>query len=323
MRLVLAMLAIAMPAGAATLRPVASVEAATIRLADLFDDAGPAGECVLGQAPPPGTRIVVEAAQLAAIARQFGVDWRPGSTSDRLVIDRPGRVVPRETVVAALRAALADLGAGSDLEIDIGGFSAPMVPPGSAVLAAIEQLDWDGGTGRFTGQLALSADGMAPQRLRLSGTAQEMVALPVAVRRLNPGQVITADDLRIGRVRAGVSRGEVVHAADEAIGLTLRRQAGAGQPIALGDLSRTPLVQKGARVTMRLRVPGLAVVATGQALEAGGGGEHIRVLNTTSRAIVEAEVTGPDEVRVLPGSQPVVVGTGRVAQLINANGNTP
>jgi flagella basal body P-ring formation protein FlgA len=111
----------------------------------------------------------------------------------------------------------------------------------------------------------------------------------------------------------------VVRAAAQAVGQTLRRQATAGQPLALGDLSRTPMVQKGARVTMRLTGPGLSAVATGQAMEPGSGGERIRVLNTASRAIVEAEVVSAEEVRVLPGSQPILPGNGRVAQLANPN----
>ncbi len=70
---------------AASLRPLTTLAAPVVRLSDLFDDAGPDSARVLGTAPVPGARIVVEAAQLAAIARQFGVDWRPSSASDRAV----------------------------------------------------------------------------------------------------------------------------------------------------------------------------------------------------------------------------------------------
>jgi flagella basal body P-ring formation protein FlgA len=236
--------------------------------------------------------------------------------------------LPREIVLAALRAALTGVGAGDDLEIDLSGFAAPMVPPSAAISAGIEQLDWDAASGRFTGQLTLTAEGMAMQRLRIAGAAQDMIAIPVPVHRLNPGAVIQADDLRMARVRAGLARGEVARGVDQAVGLTLRRQVSAGQPLALGDLTRTPMIQKGARVTMRLRAPGLSASALGQALEPGSSGEHIRVLNIGSRAVVEAEVIGPDEVRVIPGSQPVVAANNRTAALglptVNAqNWSTP
>lgn len=309
-------LLLAPPVLAATLRPVTSLDAPVVRLSDLFDGAGPAGERVLGPAPAPGGRVVVEAAQLGAIARQFGVDWRPASGQDRAVLDRPGRLLAREAVLAPLRAALAGLGAAGDLDIDLPGFAAPMVAPQGGVDAVVEQLDWDAGTGRFTGLLAVTGEGMAMQRMRLSGTAQEMLDMPVPVRRLNAGSVVQAEDLHLARVRAGAARGEMVREPGQAVGMTLRRQLVAGQPVPLAELTRTPTVMKGARVVMELRAGGLDLSAPGVALEAGVLGERIRVVNPTSRAVVEAEVVGPERVRVLPGSAPLTLPAGRTALLV-------
>jgi len=83
------------PAPAATLRTMTTLSAPVVLMSDLFDEAGAAASRVLGPAPPPGEHIVVEAPQLAAIARQFGVDWRPSSPADRAVLDRPGKLLPR------------------------------------------------------------------------------------------------------------------------------------------------------------------------------------------------------------------------------------
>lgn len=298
-------LAVAVPAAAATLRNATTLETAVVRLSDLFDDAGQRGSRVLGPAPAPGERIVVEAAQLAAIARQFGVDWRPASPADRSVLDRPGRVLAREEVVSALRAALAAVGAPADGDVETPGFSAPMVPLAGHAEVAIEQLDYDGASGRFTSTLAITCTDMPTARTRLSGRVQEMLELPVLVHRLPPGSVLQAGDLQSARVRSdGLREGVVRHAVD-AVGLALKRQAVAGQPLSAADLMRPTIVQKGARVTMELRAPGLAVTGQGVALEAGGAGERIRLLNPTSRAVLEGEVIGPDRVRVAQGSTPL------------------
>jgi flagellar basal body P-ring formation protein FlgA len=321
MRALLAfLLLIALPARAAMLRPLTTLDGDVVHLSDLFDGAGPGAARVLGPAPAPGGRIVVAAPQLAAIARQFGVDWTPPSPSARAVLERPGQAMPRETLMKALRTALAGAGAGEDLEIDLGAFTAPMVLPGATAEANVEQLDWDAASGRFSGLLAVNADGMPPQRLRVSGIAQEMTALPVPVRRLNPGHVVRAEDLHVARVRAGLARGEVVRASADAIGMTLRRQAIAGQPITTGDLQPTPMIDKGARVKMRLAAPGLSLVAMGQALDAGSQGEQIRVANIASHAVVAALVVGPEEVWVLPGSQPLSPAASRPAPFAR---NTP
>jgi flagella basal body P-ring formation protein FlgA len=105
-RLPLAILAFCLggvSAEAATLRPMTTLHAPVVLLSDLFDDAGANAKRVLGPGPGAGGRIVVEAAQLGAIARQFGVDWRSASSADRAVLDRPGRPLRRNEVVDAVR----------------------------------------------------------------------------------------------------------------------------------------------------------------------------------------------------------------------------
>ena len=87
-------------ADAATLRTTTTLHAAVVRLDDLFDDAGAGADRILGPGPGAGGRIVVEAAQLGAIARQYHVDWRPASSGDRAVLDRPGRPLRREDALS-------------------------------------------------------------------------------------------------------------------------------------------------------------------------------------------------------------------------------
>ena len=287
-----------LPAVGANLRPMTTLQGEIVHLSDLFDDAGPDASRVLGPAPAPGGRIVVEAPQLAAIARRFAVSWQPVTPSDRIVLDRPGRLLPREDMLAALRQALAGVGAPSG-EIETPGFVSPLVSVAGHPQAAFEQLDYDAASGRFTGLLAITGDAMAMQRMRVSGTLQEMIELPVLTRRLLPGAVIQPGDLQIARIRAGLARGEVAHTASQAVGLALRHITPAGQPLALAGLVRPPTVFKGARVTIMLQAAGLSLSAQGQALENGSIGERIPVLNPSSRAVVEADVTGPDQVRVV------------------------
>ncbi len=292
------------PASAATLRPVTSLSAPVVRLADLFDGLGAAGSQVLGPGPAPGGRIVVESAQLAAIARQFGVDWRPGG-SERAVLERPGRLLPREDVLAALHAALAGVGAPDDADLDLPGYAAPLVPSETEARAEVEQLDYDPASGRFNATLSISGEGMLTLRQRVAGTMHEMAEVLVPVRRLPAGTVIGPGDLQPARVRADQLRREVARAAGQAVGMQVRRHLSQGQPLALADLSRPAAVEKGAQVLLLLNAPGLTVAVQGRALEAGAISERIAVLNPASQAVVEGEVVGPGQVRVAPGSMPV------------------
>ncbi len=297
MKLAILLVCCALPATAATLRPYTTLSGGVVHLSDLFEGAEARP---LGPAPAPGGRIMVEAPQLAAIARMFGVDWRPAGPGDRAVLERPGRALSKDDVVAALRAVLEAAGAPRDCDIELPGFTTPPLPVGITPALEFEGTSLDAATGRFTTLLTAAIDGMAPVQVRLSGRVQEMVVLPVARRAMMPGEVVGAADLHWTRLRVGLARGELVRAPGQAEGQALRRPVQAGQPIHMADLGRPVVVVKGMPLVLSLEGPGLQVTAQGVATEPGGVGEVIKVSNPYSRAVIEAEVTGPGRARVVP-----------------------
>jgi flagellar basal body P-ring formation protein FlgA len=293
-------------ADAATLRNVTTLHASVVRLSDLFDDAGAGADRVLGPGPGAGGRIVVEAAQLGAIARQYHVDWRPASSGDRAVQDRPGRPLRREDALDAVRSALAGAGASPDCDVELPGFTPPLVPFEADPRLVVSDLDYDATAGRFSAVLSITGTAMEPIHMCLVGRVDDMIDLPVATTRLLAGSVLHTDDVHIARVHTTLVRSEVVRQLADAVGMQLKRPLAAGQPLALSELMRPSMVQKGANVTMLLDSPGITLSAQGQALESGAIGERIRVLNPVSRAVIEAEVVGPDRVRVAPNAMPVM-----------------
>ena len=290
------------PAWAATLRPVVSIDGPTVRLSDLWD--GVSLDRPLGPAPAPGGRLVVEGPQLLAIARQFGVDWRPSSSADRAILDRAGRSLGRDDILPALRVALVAAGlTGTELELP--AITAAPVPPGP-VAVTVQQLDTDAGTGRFTALLSIGADGMPSTAMRMSGRVVETTDLPVLRRRLLVGEVVTSADLVWATLRTGQARGEVVRTPAQATGQAARHTLVPGQAIQVADLGRPIVIERGTTVQLALDSPGLQLTAQGLAMEPAGVGDVVPVLNPASHMMVRAEVTGPGRARVLPGTAPVL-----------------
>lgn len=307
-----------LPSAAATLRTTTSLSAPVVLVSDLFDEAGIAASRVLGPAPPLGEHIVVEAAQLAAIARQFGVEWRPSSSADRVVLERPGRMLPRELVIDTLTHALVQAGAPALNEIELAGYEPPLVPLSSVPQVAVEQLAYQRESGRFAADVLVSGEAMAPLRLRVSGAIDEIAVIPVPAQRLAAGSVLRATDLVLAPVHVATLRGEVVRGLARAEGMALRRAVAAGQPLPVADLERPDAVTKGAHVTLELRSPGLTLAAVGVALEPGALGARVRILNPNSHAIVEGEVVGPQQVAVAPGAAPLAAEARLTADLDGA-----
>ncbi|MCC7283859.1 MAG: flagellar basal body P-ring formation protein FlgA [Acetobacteraceae bacterium] len=285
--------------GAAVLRPHVLVQGSSVLLSDLF--VGAPG-IVAFPAPAPGRRLVLEPGQIAQLARAHGIGWRPLPGAERIVIERPGQLLSRASAEAALRSALAPLGAGPDDGFDFGA-PLPLVPAAMEPAVSAEDAVLDTATGRFAATLVLDHGEGEPQRVRMVGRAWAGVAAVVPVRRMAAGQVLRAGDLRIEHVRADRA-GQLADPA-AAVGLTLRRPVAAGQPLAATDLTRPAVVSRNSAVMMLITAPGMSVGAQGRALEDGAMGEVIRVQNVASRAVVAGEVTGPGRVRVALGSLPL------------------
>ena len=298
------MLCAAIPATAATLRPATTLRSPAVLLRDLFDNPGAEGDRVLGPGPAPGARIVVEAPQLRAIARQFDVDWTPASSADRAVLERPGFPMSRDEALAAVRSALIAAGASPDCAIELTGFTAPLIPLGGVPHTVVSQLDYESRGGRFSALLSVAGEGMEPVNVRVTGQVREMLNLPVASVTLPVGAILGPDDLRTARVGAATLHGDAIRSAEQAVGLQLTHSIAAGQPIYPNDLTRPLIVRRGSLVRLRLESGGLSVTGQGVALDSGAEGERIKVQNPGSRTVLEGIVIGPGLVRVAPNTSP-------------------
>ncbi|MDT7953788.1 MAG: flagellar basal body P-ring formation chaperone FlgA [Acetobacteraceae bacterium] len=292
--------AVQFPTSAATLKPLSTLTGSSINLSDLWD--GVTVDKALAPAPPPGARMTVPAAQLAAIARDYGVDWRPNSSGDRVILERPGRAITRDDVKPAIVAALPTAGIAADAELEIGTIAADPVAADAKLRITVAQLDVDQASGRFTALLTVASAASPDTQLRLVGHVMEMAEVPVLRRHLLPGDIIGSQDLTWLKVRANLTRGDIVHAPAQAIGLAAKRSIQPGQVIATAELGRATIISKGESVTLSLESPGLSVSARAIATEAGGMGDRIRVLNELAHTTVEAEITAAGRARVIPGT---------------------
>lgn len=286
-------------------RPLVLAENAVLRLSDLFENVGDAGAAVLGAAPAPGRRMMLDAAMLSAIARRHGLAWRPLSGEERSIVERPGRPFAREEVESLLREELVRLGMDPEAEMELPGFAPPFVPLGALPQAMVEAAQYEAQTRRFAATLMVAAEGMATWRGRVAGRALTTVAVVVATRRLAVGEVVSPGDLRETRMRTERVRPGTAQRAEDVRGKQLRRPIAAELPFMLVDLTVPSVVGKNQTVLMVLEGPGIALTAQGRALDSAARGERIPVMNLASRTIVEAEAIGPGRVRVTPGAAPL------------------
>ncbi|MEM9287886.1 MAG: flagellar basal body P-ring formation chaperone FlgA [Pseudomonadota bacterium] len=129
------------------------------------------------------------------------------------------------------------------------------------------------------------------------------VSVPMLRTMLKSGEVVTEGDILMATVDSRRLNYQSVRSASDIVGMAARRMLSPGQQLRLTDFETPAIVRKGSRVTMVLSAGGLQLTATGKALEDGGDGAFITVMNIETRQNVEAKVMAPNLVKVLPMGQ--------------------
>ncbi|GKW49228.1 flagellar basal body P-ring formation chaperone FlgA [Halomonas sp. NCCP-2165] len=121
---------------------------------------------------------------------------------------------------------------------------------------------------------------------------------PVAARDLAAGDTLERDDLRLARGDLGRLPRRAVREIEAALGQQLTRPLREGSHLLEAMLRTEPLVERRQRVVVEARGQGFRVTREGEALEAGGRGERVRV-RLANREIIEAEVIGDARLAVI------------------------
>lgn len=290
-------------AEAATLKTASVITASTVRLSDLFADLEPGQDRVLGPAPAPGASIQVGGAQLLAIADQYGVDWIDQSASAQVTITRAGRVLDKDYFINLVRQNLPDAG-GGPVSVDLIDFHPIAVSPDDPKPVTLSDLNWDPRSGRFTATIyrtQTTGDSTQDSYL-LAGTIHAARRVLVFSHALQSGSVVSMADVTMDDAYTGRAQDRTYTDEADIDGMTLTHSVMAGDAVQERDLHRTVVVHKGDPVLIVFTAPGLHLTASGRAIEDGGKGQYVRVLNLASNMIVTGRPNNASEVVVEAGS---------------------
>ena len=134
--------------------------------------------------------------------------------------------------------------------------------------------------------------------MRIAGRVYKLENLPVLNKRMERNDIIKKNDVEWVKVRSRSIRPDVIRDAADLIGQAPRRIVQSGTPIRKNEVQTPVLVPKRAMVTVLHRTALMRLTARARALEDGSMGDIIRVANATSKKVIEAEVTGFNEVTV-------------------------
>lgn len=163
---------------------------------------------------------------------------------------------------------------------------------------AIKTLKYNTDDSSFSGNLYFMDGEEVLSAIPVSGTYEEMVNVPMLKRSLSKGQPIEEANITHKLMSQNRIRADTVTDEAELLGQTPRRAISQNRPIRKMELTAVSVIKKGGMVTMRYNTPFMTITTVGQALQAGGEGETIRVKNAESNITVSATVLSSGEVLV-------------------------
>jgi flagella basal body P-ring formation protein FlgA len=271
----------------------------TITLGDVFYGLPHGEDKVLGIAPQPGRDMVLNARTLLRIAVAMDLPWRPATNADQVVLSRAATIVDRETIDIVLKEKLAMEGLTGNYKIVLAAMPDELVlPPDEQASVEVDSFTLKPDKSWFEATLAAPSIANPIQKIKVTGTVQNMIKIPVLKEALRHGTLISKYDLDMIEIREADLGPETIINAEELIGMTPRRVMIAGQPIRATEVEAPKIINRGDMVTMIFKKGALTLTAQGKALQPGTKGDAIRVVNTGSNKAVEGIVTAAKEITI-------------------------
>lgn len=289
--------------GVPTLKPNVLVTSEIVRIGDLVENAGAVADVAIFRAPDLGQTGKVPASRVAEAVRPHHIIALATNGIEAATVTRASRAITGKQIEARLLHALAGqhgLADAQDLAITFDNEPrALQVEADVNAELSVTRLAFNSRSRRF--DVVFELPGSAAARrlaLRYTGMVTETTEAVVALRVIAQGEVLKDSDVMIERRPKTEFAGSLVPTIENVLGLAARRSLQPGKPIRHADLMKPELVGRNETVIIVYEVPGIVLTIRGKALEPGGRGDLISVLNKQSNRTVQASVIAPGRVAV-------------------------
>ena len=282
---------------AATPKTESVVTNEQITLGDVFDGVTADANHYLAPAPELGKTVTLGTYDLQRISDAFNLGWKSGSDGAHVVIRRDADEVDNLDIQSALEKKLQEEMKGQKFDLELSDRSVGFHIPGATdKTVTVEKMTYDAVKNTF--RAVVSANAAPGFRKEISGHYYAVSRIPVLKTPMRPGDVIVASDIDYIDMRSTDITSSMVTETSNLVGQTPRRGVAAMKPLTLSDVKLPVIVKKGDLVTMVLTNNALNLTAQGRAMENGAAGDAIHVMNSSSKQIIDAIVTGTQTVSI-------------------------
>lgn len=213
-----------------------------------------------------------------------------------------GSVLTVDSVARDVAHALEKEGAGEKIRIEL--FQAPhngiLLNHRAALTYEIKDVSYNARAMNWEAMLYPyeSTKPLAP--IKLQGSYDEVVNVPVLVRRVHRDEIITAADIKWEEVEASRLRPDTAMEEKQIIGYTPLRTISPDRSVRTAELTKPAVIHKNERVTLQYRTSNMELKTLGEAMEDGAEGDIIRIRNKDSHQPVQARIIAAGLAEAMP-----------------------
>lgn len=286
----------------AEVRSSATVNKSTITLGDLLDNLDRGHDIWVMNSPAPGEKTSLSTKYLASLTRQHKVYWQNSRGVRQITVTRKGKVIKHEALEYLIKGELDALNMSDRKNgIRFDNKNAAIHLPGDSSIEdmTLQSFNFDRRTGKFSANIAVPAGDGTYDTAVVRGRTHAISYVPALNKVIAPGMQIREQDITwVSQPTLSIGR-NIIRNKSQLIGMTPRRGLNTGSPLRPSDVTRPKVVFRGKLVSITYKSGKISLTAIGKAIEGGGRGDVIRVMNSKSHKTIDAVVTGPGQVQVI------------------------
>ena len=207
------------------------------------------------------------------------------------------QVSPSE-VTLALGKEFAEQGIDQEVELEVfGGQTSFQLNGAKSSKLMVSGMKIDEAAGRFTTDLEVFFDGQSAEKTQIVGKFYPVRKIFVPAVNLNKGDVVSADNLRMMKIRAAKIKADDIVDEEKLAGKEVRRPVSAGKIISSREIGEPIIIKKGDKVTIVYATPNMQITAKAEAMGEGFKGGKVDVMNMKSKKMISAEVVDKNTVK--------------------------
>jgi flagella basal body P-ring formation protein FlgA len=126
----------------------------------------------------------------------------------------------------------------------------------------------------------------------------DFITIPMPSKSITKGTVIAESDLSLQDVSPNMANNAIAQDMLQLVGQEARRTLYKNKPILLRDIGSVTIIRRNDTVTMQFKNGAMLIQTVGRAMQDGGAGDSIKVMNEHSKKIVTGRINTNGEVDV-------------------------